>query len=114
MPIFLFVIPSAEHLEKTHRPFLKTILKAHPGLPIVFMSKPNPDLDGEGSLRREIIQETWEWAREQDHSTAFLDGRRLLGEDARDCCTVDGVHPTVLGFYRMAQQVSEAVRELGT
>lgn len=105
--------PSAAHLEKTHRPFLETILKAHPGLPIVFMSKPNPDLDGEGSLRREIIRETWKWAQKQGHPTVFLDGSRLLGEDALDCCTVDGVHPTDLGFYRMAQQVSEAVRELG-
>ena len=41
----------------------------------------------------------------------FLDGSTLLGDRA-DECTVDGVHPTDLGFMRMADGIEPVLRTL--
>jgi len=41
----------------------------------------------------------------------FLDGSTLLGEDF-DECTVDGVHPTDMGFMRIAKGLEPAIRRI--
>lgn len=41
----------------------------------------------------------------------FMDGGKLSGNDF-DECTVDGVHPTDLGFSRMAESLQDTVRRL--
>ncbi|MFH1022632.1 MAG: SGNH/GDSL hydrolase family protein [Planctomycetota bacterium] len=46
-----------------------------------------------------------------DRLIYFLDGSTLLGHDF-DECTVDGIHPTDLGFLRIAQGVCPAIRKI--
>jgi lysophospholipase L1-like esterase len=46
-----------------------------------------------------------------DANLHFLDGSTLLGEHA-DECTVDGVHPTDLGFMMMANGIEPAIRSI--
>lgn len=46
-----------------------------------------------------------------DSNIHFLDGGSLLGEHA-DECTVDGVHPTALGFMKMADGIESAIKTL--
>lgn len=46
-----------------------------------------------------------------DSGVHFCDGSHLLGEDY-DECTVDGSHPTDLGFWRMAQNLEPVVRSI--
>ena len=46
-----------------------------------------------------------------DKNVYFLDGGTLLGEHAEEC-TVDGVHPTDLGFMRMAKGIEPVLREI--
>ncbi len=46
-----------------------------------------------------------------DTNLHFLDGATLLGEHA-DECTVDGVHPTALGFMKMADGIEPAIRSI--
>ncbi len=41
-----------------------------------------------------------------DKNIYFIDGGELLGEDFWEC-TVDGIHPTDLGFYRIAENLEE-------
>lgn len=41
----------------------------------------------------------------------FVDGLTLLGDDF-DECTVDGVHPNDLGFYRMAKALAPTIRSI--
>lgn len=54
--------------------------------------------------RKKIIEGTYEQAlKEGDKNIFFLSGNILFGKNARDCCTVDGVHPNDLGFYRIAR-----------
>ena len=40
-----------------------------------------------------------------DGAIRFVDGSRFFGEDW-DECTVDGIHPTDLGFYRMTNALT--------
>ena len=102
-----------EHLMKTHEPFYQIVRKAHPDLPIIMMSK--PDFEN-GSLqenieRRSIIRRTYDRAvAAGDRRVWFIDGQTLFGETDRDMCTVDGAHPTDLGFLRMADAVEPILR----
>lgn len=102
--------PSAEALRQTHRAFLETILARQPDIPVVALSRPNPDLSGPDGERREVVRETCAWAAAQGADIQFVDGAELLGEAGRECCTVDGIHPNDLGFWRMARAVYPYVR----
>jgi GDSL-like Lipase/Acylhydrolase family/N-terminus of Esterase_SGNH_hydro-type len=46
-----------------------------------------------------------------DGNLHFLSGTTLLGEDWHEC-TVDGAHPTDLGFYRMAQAIQPVLEDI--
>ncbi|MEG1571456.1 MAG: SGNH/GDSL hydrolase family protein, partial [Clostridia bacterium] len=46
-----------------------------------------------------------------DSQIAFMSGEALLGEDWWEC-TVDGTHPTDLGFYRMAAALAKPIQAL--
>lgn len=46
-----------------------------------------------------------------DRYIYFLDGSGLLGKDFNECM-VDGVHPTDLGFYQIAGNMSAAIHEI--
>ncbi len=93
-----------EHLRATHLPFYKTIRNKNPNTPIVMISRPNFGRISDDNERREIIRQTYEHAKTHgDHNVYFIDGETLFNGNDRDACTVDGVHPTDLGFYRMAK-----------
>lgn len=46
-----------------------------------------------------------------DKAIFFLSGEHLLGEDW-DECTIDGVHPNDLGFYRMASAMASVLQTI--
>ncbi len=48
-----------------------------------------------------------------DNNLHFLDGSTLLGDDYYEC-TVDGVHPTDMGFYRMAKAMAPVIDRILT
>ena len=76
------------------------------------MSRPNPEFKTEelqSRERRQIVRETVLKCREKGYQVEFLDGAKLFGEESRECCTVDGIHPNDLGFYRIAQRVFEKI-----
>lgn len=109
--------PDAAHLAATHEPFFKEIRKAHPDLPVIFMSKCNfPYLAAKDieihSFRRDIIRQTYQNAVDAgDKNVYFIDGEELFGKDLRDCCTVDGCHPNDFGFYRMYARVLPVLKQ---
>ena len=104
--------PSVDHLRKTHEPFFRIVRKAQPELPVVLVSK--PDFDGapdENRVRRSIILQTYLNALAAgDRHVYFVDGESLFGRDDRDMCTVDGCHPTSLGFLRIADHLEPVLR----
>ena len=108
-----FNAPNAGHLKATHEPFFRLIRKAQPELPVIMLSKAGGDKDPEKDLRREIIRSTYCRALEEgDRNVRFMDGNMFFGTNDRDLCTVDGVHPTDIGFLRMADALEPLLRKI--
>lgn len=105
--------PDAEYLQKTHLPLYRSIRAKQPNLPIVFLSAPTIIANMEEyAARREIIRESYREAlNEGDENVYFIDGAELFAGEDWDSCTIDGVHPNDLGFYRMAMRIE---KELGS
>lgn len=106
--------PTPEHLERTHEPFFRIIRAAQPELPIIIVSRPSFDMNPvENTVRREIIQKTYEHAvAAGDTHVAFVDGETLYGSFERHMCSVDGTHPNDLGFWRIANSLKPVLQKL--
>lgn len=105
--------PNVEHLENTHENFYRIVRAAQPELPIVMVSMPDFDRNREeNAKRRAVIYRTYTHAVEAgDERVYFVDGETLFGAHDRDLCTVDGAHPTELGFLRMADALEPVLRK---
>lgn len=106
--------PNEEHLKKTHYPFYEIIRKANEDLPIIMVSKSDTDrFPQTAKNRRDIVFSSYQKALANgDENVYFIDGATLFGTDLRDSCTVDGVHPNDLGFYRMAKVIGEKIKKI--
>lgn len=106
--------PSVEHLKATHLPLYRAVRNANPDLPILFMSAhniirtPSPYTE-----RFEVIKETYNIAKaEGDEKVWLLPGNKLFEGLGFDSCTVDGIHPNDLGFFRMAAAIEPYLKEM--
>jgi hypothetical protein len=99
--------PTVEFLEETHYPFYEIFRKAQKEVPIIFMSIPSFEHHTECRIKkREVLYQSYLKAKEQgDENVYFLDGETLFGTKDREICTVEGLHPNDLGFYRMAEVI---------
>lgn len=107
-----FNAPDAAHLRRTHRPFLERVLEKQPNLPVLIASKPNFGREVGDAERRGVVMETYLWALAAGYNVEFVDGAALFGGLDAGLCTVDGIHPTDLGFYQMANAMEPALRRL--
>lgn len=106
--------PTVQYLEMTHEKLYKAVRARHPDLPILFLSKPDVDKDpADAAARFAVIERTYQNALAAgDQHVRLINGRDLFeGPDRREC-TVDGCHPTDLGFYRMATVIRPVLAEL--
>ena len=105
--------PTVEHLGETHERMFKIIREKNPTLPIIMMSRPRFYLYSHEEKRLEIIKKTYENAiANGDKNVYFIDGRdlcKICGNEG----TVDGCHPTDLGFFSMAQTLGDLIAEKG-
>lgn len=106
--------PSVEHLQATHEPFFRIIREAHPKLPVVMISRTGGGTrSADTDARREVILKTYTNARDSgDRKVWFVNGADLLGETDLDLCSVDGAHPTDIGFLRMADGLEPLLRKV--
>lgn len=105
--------PTVEHLKNTHEAFFKRIREKNPTLPIVMLSRPNFDSSDDGADRREVIKQTYDNAvLSGDENVYFVDGETFFGENDRELCTVDRIHPNDLGFYRMAKVILPVIQNI--
>ena len=105
--------PNPEHLRTTHEPMFKIIREKNPTLPILMVSSIKHDKTGPFAERREIIRKTYENAKANgDENVYFLDGSTLIPDDVDNEAKVDGLHPTDLGFYFMAQGIGKALKDI--
>lgn len=104
---------NADKLRATHYPLYRAYRAAHPDTPIVFLTRPDIDLEIFGDATHDVVVETFERARsEGDTNVYFIDGEILFGETDRDACTVDGTHPNDIGFYRFYKVLCPLLRRL--
>ncbi|GIP38832.1 hydrolase [Paenibacillus sp. J31TS4] len=99
--------------------FVRILRDAHPEVPILVVSKIRYAKESfdDTFIRNRLANSTFarqfidEHRRQGDRHLHFLDGSTFLGDDF-DECTVDGVHPTDLGFLRMADALTPVIRQL--
>ena len=108
--------PNPEHLEKTHYYVYKSIRDSHPDIPIVMVSKPDffNIFNVEDTQKRfNTIKNTYDTAiANGDKNVYLIDGRTFL-EDYPDAeGSVDGCHPTDLGFYFMGKKIGDVIGEI--
>lgn len=89
----------AEMVAERVEPTVKTLRKAHPKTPILLVENPIPFADK--SLNAELRKVYQRITEQGIPEVYYLPGEKQFAgvED----CTVDGVHPTDLGFERMAR-----------
>ncbi len=106
--------PTPEHLDQTHKKFLDIFRKVHKNVPVIILSRPDFDKNKEDSkIRRSIIFDTYKAYHDSgDKNVYFIDGEEFFGTIGRSECTVDGVHPTSLGFFRMAEKIYPLAKEI--
>ncbi len=105
--------PDIEHLESTHEGFYKIVRKAKPELPIIFVTRPDPELTEDNQARRCVITKTFLNARENGDKNVYLfDGRTFFGNVAVGDCTADGTHPNDLGMFFMAQGIGGMLEKI--
>lgn len=105
--------PTADFLRKTHEPFFKYVREKMPSLPVLLMSAPNYESMPERDERRAIIRETFENAvKNGDENVYFLDGKDFFGEEDRELCTTDTVHPNDYGFHKMARVIEPVLKNI--
>lgn len=105
---------SVDHLRETHFRFYETYRRGRKDVPIIFMSVPCFDNYPDTEDRREILRQSFAKAREQgDNNVYFIDGETLFGKEDREICTVEGIHPNDLGFYRIAKVIYKLYQKIG-
>jgi hypothetical protein len=98
--------PSVEYLRDTHYRLYERYRKVRPNVPILFISKPDVQLDERGEERLRIIKSTYLKAKRQgDNNVYFLSGKRFYGKGNAWDYAIEGCHPTDRGFARMAEEI---------
>ncbi|WP_168120022.1 SGNH/GDSL hydrolase family protein [Paenibacillus sp. HB172176] len=111
---------SVELYEETLPAFIRILREAHPDVPILVVSKikfaaefcKRDLLEKRLGMKKIALRTIEQLEKEGARQLHFFDGEQLLGEEDFYECTVDGVHPTDLGFLRMADNLSPALRQL--
>ncbi len=105
--------PTAEYLAKTHERMFKRIREAHPTLPILMLSRPQPNLwNPDDAARLEIVRRTYENALAAgDQNVYFITGQDLMA-DVKNEGLVDGVHPNDAGFVSMARAMLPVLKKM--
>lgn len=120
LPMRAFVLdydhnaPSPDELARTHEPFFRVVRRAQPELPVVLISKPDPDRNEDNRARFAVIRKTYENAvADGDRNVYLIDGSTFFADAVSiNDPTVDRVHPTDLGFYLMAQGVEPILKQI--
>ena len=105
--------PDASHLAATHYKGYKKIREKNPDIPVIMVTAPIDDtalLCGRYSDYRAIIMKSYLDARNSgDENVYFVDGASFYNGEFPNSCSVDGCHPTDLGFLRMASGIGRIV-----
>jgi hypothetical protein len=109
---------SLAFVKERTEPFLRTLRKARPATPIVLVenviytnSEVMPSRGAGVREKNAVLKSIYEKLKgEGDKRLFYVPADHLLGTDGEG--TVDGTHPTDLGFLRMAETIAPAIRPL--
>lgn len=109
-----FSNPRAETIDERFDTFVDIIRRKHPRTPLIFLQTVVRESGNFNLHLREVEQDKRAAAERQlrermplDPNLYFLDPGDLLGSDHN--ATVDGTHPTDLGFERMLERLEPAI-----
>ena len=113
-------LPNMSSDEVTERvePFVRVLRKAHPTTPILLVEDRTyahaflvPSVDRGNQMRRAALMEVYKrLSAEGVPNLHYLEGEKLLSADGEG--TVDGSHPTDLGFAHQAGAFIEVLKPL--
>ncbi|WP_248137918.1 SGNH/GDSL hydrolase family protein [Bacillus infantis] len=109
---------STELYKKTLPEFIRIYRETHPYVPIILVSKFPYAAEAvdrqlyEDRIARLVFQKNLvqELQQKGDQNITFIEGTNMLGEYTNEA-TVDGVHPTDLGFIKMAEYLGPVIAE---
>lgn len=107
--------PDSEYLENTHYSLYLKIREKHPEIPYIMISRPDIRLGKRSDVpkRLEVIKESYKKAVDSgDKNVYFIDGSKFFEGLNADECTVDGIHPTDLGFNRMSEIIGNTLKKV--
>lgn len=90
---------TVEMTEERVAPFVRTLKDARPEMPIVLVESPT---NGADNPQNTLLREAFETLKEEGYTRLYMIDWETLWA-GRENPTVDGVHPTDLGFLRMAE-----------
>ena len=104
--------PTPEHLKETHERFFNRIRAKKPNLPVVMVTRPTATFDEDAKTRRDIVKATYENAlKKGDTNVYFVDGEEFFKDfPDKEVCFTDTIHPTDLGFYKMAEKIEPVIK----
>jgi hypothetical protein len=109
---------SAKDVAERVDPFIRTLRQAHPRTPIVLVENvmyADSDFVKTRRLRwtesNAVLRGIYEKLRKAgDRNLHYIPATHLLGDDGEG--TVDGTHPTDLGFLRMSQVIGKTLESV--
>lgn len=107
--------PNPDHLRATHEKMFLKVREKHPDMPILMLTRPRPRnrLVGDVLARQAVVRETYENALARgDKNVWFIPGTDLIRDEIGDDWSVDGTHPTDLGFFSMAKAIEPTLKEV--
>lgn len=104
--------PTPEHLRNTHYKLYQKIRAAHPDIPYIMITRPNFRTNPDSESRRDVVVDSFRMAREAgDTNVYYIDGESFFRGPYANMCTVDGCHPTDVGFALMADSIGYELKE---
>ncbi|OCT12076.1 hypothetical protein A8709_29930 [Paenibacillus pectinilyticus] len=111
--------PSTERLQASLPEFIRIYRLRYPEVPILVISQIQfaKEAFDEDMRRRREERKQLQWAiveqlqQEGDAHLHFCDGGELLGPDYQEC-TTDGIHPSDLGYFHIANALSPTISKL--
>jgi lysophospholipase L1-like esterase len=101
---------TTEQVKNLTEPFLRLLRKNKPGVPILLIDQTDFRMDFPNERSDMLYSFYKKLAGEGDKNIYYLEGNNLLGKDGEG--TVDGTHPTDLGFSRMADVIQKKFEEI--
>ncbi len=113
-----FSNPTPEQIEERLRGFIETVRKAHPGTPLIFLQTEVRETGNFDLKKRELERRKRATAERMmneiiasgEQNIYFINPGMPIGDDHE--ATVDGVHPTDLGFTRILEHIQPRITEI--